>query len=141
MVAARTILGDLYVTEAMLDVILARGRWPDRLDLDAPLSTWREFRAAFAAGVTVWEWALTDSFYASFARTALMIELGAPLGPGERAVVEELAASLPAVQQIAAEHATDNERERRRATDALSGTGREDQPPDQGRHLRRPRGS
>ena len=45
-VAARAILGDLYVTEQMLELVLRRRRWPDRLDIGAPLDTWREFRDA-----------------------------------------------------------------------------------------------
>jgi hypothetical protein len=34
MVAARVILGDLFVTEQMLELVLERKAWPDRVDLD-----------------------------------------------------------------------------------------------------------
>ncbi|MBA2429177.1 MAG: hypothetical protein H0V55_05575 [Thermoleophilaceae bacterium] len=38
-VASRVILGDLYVLDAVIEVIERGGRWPDRFDWQAPLET------------------------------------------------------------------------------------------------------
>ena len=120
-VAARVILGDLFISEAMLDIVLKYERWPDRLDLDRPVATWGEFRADFAAGVKAWEWALVDSFYSGLHRASLMVRLGEPCTSGDLAVVAELRESAESARHVAAPHAVPKERERREVLERLAG--------------------
>lgn len=120
MVAARVVLGDLYITEAMLEIVLKQGAWPDRLDLGPPISTWREFRADFAAGVKAWEWALVDSFYSSLHRTSLMVRVGEPCTSGDLAVATELLENAVAARKVTAPHAVPKERERRQVVEQLA---------------------
>jgi hypothetical protein len=120
MVAARVVLGDLYITEAMLEVVLKYRAWPDRLDLGPPISTWRDFRADFAAGVEAWEWALVDSFYSSLHRTSLMVRIGEPCTNGDLAVAAELLQTAVAARKVAAPHAVPKERERRQVIEQLA---------------------
>lgn len=113
MVAARVILGDLYITEAMLKIVLERRAWPDRLDLDSPLATWHQFRADFAAGVAAWEWALVNSFFSSLHRTALMVRIGEPCTDGDLAVAAELLESARSSGRVVTPHAVPSKKERR----------------------------
>jgi len=122
MVAARVIQGDLYITEAMLEIVLRSKRWPDRLDLDPPISTWRQYRADFAAGVKAWEWAKVDSFYSSLHRTSLMVRIGEPCSEGDLAVAAELLEAARAARQVVTPHAVPTERERREVLRQLAGT-------------------
>lgn len=119
-VAARVILGDLYIVEAMLDAILKRRAWPDRLDLDPPLETWRQFRADFAAGVMAWEWAVVDSFFSSLHRTSLMVRVGEPCTQGDLAVATELLESARTARQSVVPHAVPSEKERRRVMEQMA---------------------
>lgn len=119
-VAARVILGDLYIVEAMLEVILKRRALPDRLDLDPPLETWRQFRADFAAGVMAWEWAVVDSFFSSLHRTSLMVRVGEPCTQGDLAVATELLESARTARQSVVPHAVPSEKERRRVMEQMA---------------------
>ena len=107
----------------MLALILKRDQWPSRLEFDAALSTWREFRADFAEASMASEWALVDNFYASLARVVPTVEPGTPLTDQDRSGIEELLAMLPEVQRIAAARAVSSENERRRVTEVLSAAG------------------
>lgn len=120
MVAARVIQGDLYITEAMLEMILKHKAWPDRLDLDPPISTWRQFRVDFASGVKAWEWAKVDSFYKSLHRTSLMVRIGQPCTESDLAVVAELLEAARGAGQVATPHAVPSERERREVVEQLA---------------------
>jgi hypothetical protein len=111
LVAARVILGDLFITEAMLELVLKYQAWPDRLDLDAPINTWRQFRADFAAGVKAWEWARVDSFYSSLHRTGLMIRRGEPCTNGDLGVVRELLDTAQGARKVVAPHAVPSKKE------------------------------
>lgn len=122
MVAARVIQGDLYIAEAMLEVVRKYKAWPDRLDLDAPISTWREFRVDFAAGVKAWEWAKVDSFYSSLHRTSLMVRISQPCTDGDLAVVAELLDAARDASRVVTPHAVPSERERREVVDQLAGS-------------------
>lgn len=122
LVAARVIQGDLYITEAMLEIVLERKAWPDRLDLDPPITTWRQFRADFAAGVKAWEWAKVDSFYSSLHRTSLMVRTGQPCTKGDLAVAAELLEAAKAARKVVTPHAVPTERERREVVDQLAGS-------------------
>lgn len=121
MVAARVIQGDLYVAEAMLEIVFRSKRWPDRLDLDPPIATWRQHRADFAAGVKAWEWARVDSFYSSLYRTSLMVRIGEPCTEGDLVVVAELLEAAGSARQIVTPHAVPTERERREVLGQLAG--------------------
>lgn len=120
LVAARVVLGDLFITEAMLEIVLKYRRWPDRLDLGPPVSTWRQFRADFAAGAKAWEWAKVDSFYSSLHRTSLMVRTGQPCTEGDLAVVAELLEAVREAREVVAPHAVPTERERREAVEQLA---------------------
>jgi hypothetical protein len=130
MVAARVILGDLYITEAMLELVLKYEAWPDRLDLDAPINTWRQFRADFAAGVKAWEWARVDSFYSSLHRTGLMIRRGEPCTDGDLAVARELLDTAQSARKVVAPHAVPSEKERAEVIGRLSDTVQDLEPLD-----------
>lgn len=122
MVAARVILGDLFITEAMLELVLKYETWPDRLDLDAPINTWRQFRADFAAGVKAWEWARVDSFYSSLHRTGLMIRRGEPCTDEDLGVVRELLDTALSARKVVAPHAVPSEKERAEVIERLNET-------------------
>lgn len=122
MVAARVIQGDLYISEAMLEIVLESKRWPDRLDLDSPRSTWRQHRADFAAGVKAWEWAKVDSFYSSLNRTSLMVRIGEPCTEGDLVVAGQLLGAAKVARQVVTPHAVPTERERREVVKQLAGT-------------------
>src|SRR3954471_5154708 len=112
-VAARLILGDLYVAEAVVEVVLKYQRWPDRLDLETPLQTWRESRERFAEGVEAWEWALVDGVFSNLHRTGLMVRLGQPCTANDKAVLTNFGAAIPRARDIVVRHAT-SEKERAR---------------------------
>lgn len=122
MVAARLVQGDLYITEAMLEIVLESRYWPDRLELDPPISTWRQFRADFAAGVKAWEWALVDSFYSSLHRTSLMVRRGQMCTGGDLTVARQLLDSAKAARKVVTPHAVPKERERRQVIEQLAGS-------------------
>jgi hypothetical protein len=103
-VAARVVLGDPYVLEAATDVILEHDRWPDRLDLDAPLETWREQREPLAAAVEAWEWALVDGLFSNLHRTAPMARLGEQLTPADRTVLKSVQTMIPRAREIVLKH-------------------------------------
>jgi hypothetical protein len=75
-VAARAIFGDLFLLEALLQEMLTRREWPSHLDPNRPLDTWREFRAAFAAQVSMLEWSTVDTVYSGLHRLSLIAEPG-----------------------------------------------------------------
>ncbi len=105
-VAARVILGDLYVLGDGLKVIMKVGRWPDRLDLQAMIDTWRGVREPFASGVAAWEWALVDGVFSNLHRVSLMVRLGEPFSDDDRDVLAELLGRIPRAQAVVLTHAT-----------------------------------
>ena len=127
-VAARVILGGLYVLEAILEVILDGHRWPDRLDLQVQLQEWREVRAAFAEGVEAWEWALVDGVFSNLHRTALMVRPGQPCTAEDEKVVAWLLAVIPRARGVVLEYAA-SESERNQLAKQLGGQGSEHEDP------------
>lgn len=112
-VAARIILGDLYVAEAMFELVLQHDRWPDRLDFQAPITTWRESRRAFAGGVEAWEWAFVDGLFSNLHRTSLMIRAGEHCTPTDRDVLRSVLQAIAPARDVVLRHATtEAERER-----------------------------
>jgi hypothetical protein len=116
------ILGDLYVTDEMVRVVLKVGRWPDRADLDAPLTTWRESREDFAAQVDAVEWAIVDSAFSNLHRTSLMVRLGEPLDENDQRALEEFQPMIPRAREVALRHATSRD-ERDRVVAELGRSG------------------
>ena len=105
-VAARLILGDLYVVEAAVELTLEQHRWPDRLDLESPLQTWRDAREAFADGVKAWEWALVDGLFSDLHRTARMVRLGEPCTQSDEKVLTSFLDRVPRARGVVIEHST-----------------------------------
>jgi hypothetical protein len=103
-VAARLILGDLYVIEAASKMIIKSQRWPDRFDLDPALDTWRESRPALAAGVKPWDWTVVAACYSFTERTAPMVRLGKSATQNDLDVLAELQAWTADAQRIVAAH-------------------------------------
>jgi hypothetical protein len=110
-VAARVILGDLYVLGDGLEVIMKIGRWPDRFDLQSMLDTWRGVREPFASAVDAWEWALVDGIFSNLHRLSLMVRLGESFSEDDHDVMADLLARIPRAQEVALTYAT-SERER-----------------------------
>lgn len=111
-VAARVILGDLYVIEGALELIRDTDRWPDRWDAVTPLTTWQEQRTAFAGGVRAWEWALVDGLYSDLARTVPMIRPGEACTDRDRKVVLSVLGKVPrARERVLIHSASEDERE------------------------------
>ncbi len=61
-VAARLILGDLYLAEGGADEVLRVGSWTN-IEWGDPIETWRESREPFAASVDAWEWTAVDNAF------------------------------------------------------------------------------
>lgn len=61
-VAARLILGDLYLAQGGADTVLGVGHWAN-IEWGDPIETWRESREAFAASVEAWEWTVVDNAF------------------------------------------------------------------------------
>jgi hypothetical protein len=61
-VAARLILGDLYLAEGGADEVLRIGCWAN-IEWGDPIETWREAREPFAASVDAWEWTAVDNAF------------------------------------------------------------------------------
>jgi hypothetical protein len=110
-VAARVILGDLYALEAGLQEIVKVGRWPDRLDLQAMIETWRGVREPFASGVAACDWALVHGIFTNLHRLWVGRRLGEPFFGSDEAIVSELLDRLPRTQRVVLTHAA-AERER-----------------------------
>lgn len=117
-VAARLILGDLYVLEAMTELVAEWERWPDRLDLDASLDTWREARGAFAGDVKAWEWALVDGVFSNLHRISLMVEHGRRVSAQAVDVLQAFGESIPAAREVVLERAS-SEKERAQLVEQL----------------------
>jgi hypothetical protein len=74
-VAARLILGGLYLTEVWVEAAKQWNRWPDAVDIQTQLDTWDQCREAFAGDVEAWEWAVVDNVYSNLHRYAVTAKL------------------------------------------------------------------
>jgi hypothetical protein len=112
-VAARVILGDLFLAQGLAEGVLEWGRWPEGFESSRPLETWHQVRGSFGASVTGREWAEVDRVY----RLLLQISLAA--GIGDESVEEakpllvELRDRAQAARAIARMHAGDCDSERK----------------------------
>ena len=121
-VAARVILGDLYLTEGLLKGVVEYKRWPLVLDIARPLNAWREFRGAFAAAVSAAEWVQVDSIFSVLHQISLGATLGDESVEAALPTVNGLLERIPAAQQIVASHAADSEAEQREIVQVLEGS-------------------
>lgn len=81
--------------------------------------TWREFRAAFAAEVEAWEWALVDGIFSNLHRMGLMVRAGEPLDEGDVKVATSVLDAVPRAREVVIQHAT-TEKEREDVIEELS---------------------
>lgn len=103
-VAARLILGDMYVVEAALDLVSKKTRWVDRpQSLTAASETWRAQREAFAAGTNAAEWAIVDGWFNNLARTLPMVRPGQPATTDDVDVVKDVLAGVERARAIVLE--------------------------------------
>ena len=122
-VAARLILGDLYVIEGLVDTVLKNQVWPDRIDarelVQRMSATWTMQREAFAAGVEAWEWALVDGLYSNLERTIREHDPGEKCTDSDITSLEGIKAALPNARERALEHAA-TRRERQKLAEELT---------------------
>jgi hypothetical protein len=117
-VAARLILGDLYVLDGAIELVFERKQWPDRFDFAAPVETWRETRDRFAAEVKGWEWAVVDGAYSNLARTAPMARPGEQINEVDANVLASLRDAVIQARDVVIPHAT-TEAERQQIVERL----------------------
>ena len=110
-VAAWAILGDLSRTEALLLGVLDYERWPEALDSQRPLNTWREFRGPFAASVSGAEWLAVDNVFGNLNQIALAAALGNESVLPAKSFIQGLLAQLEKAQEIVVAHAAVSENE------------------------------
>jgi hypothetical protein len=103
-VAARAFYGDIAVAEAAFQSVLKSKQWPDFLDFNPALLTWREFRADLAAGVTALEWTYVGAFYSNLERAALRIRHGEQCNDNDLSVAKAQVAYATDALKIAAAH-------------------------------------
>ena len=118
-VAARVILGDLYLTEGLLQGVIEYRQWPLVLDISRPIETWREFRRSFAATVTVVEWIKVDSIFGVLHQISLGATLGEESVEAAMPMVEGLLKRIPEAQEIVRLHAVDSEAELKEIVQAM----------------------
>jgi hypothetical protein len=118
-VAARAILGDLFLTEGFLRGVLNYGQWPVAFDGDRPLVTWKEFRGPFAAAVSGAEWAQVDRVFGLLHQITLAVSVGDASVEPARPLIADLLIKLEAAQNIVARHAADSEDQQRQIEDVL----------------------
>jgi hypothetical protein len=83
------VLGDIAVTEAAFRLLSERGEWFDH-DFGPALASWERHRAAFAADVSVADWATVDGFYSNLARSAAMARPHQPATNGDLRVANSV---------------------------------------------------
>lgn len=113
-VAARAILGDLFMTEALVRGVLEYRQWPMAFDGGRPLETWREFRSSFAAAVSAGEWAHVDRVFGKLHQVVLAATLGEASAEPARPLLTDLLAELSVAKEIASRFAADSDDERSR---------------------------
>lgn len=99
-VAARVILGDLYLTELFVKWVLNQQIWPPGLDIGRPLNTWKEFRADIAADVTPAEWVRVDNVYSLLHQIWLGVGVTERPEGEARALAETLLERVKPARQI-----------------------------------------
>ncbi len=106
-VAARVVLGDIYVAEKAFELVIERKEWWTRSpDFDRAAATWAEHRADFAAVVSTADWADVDAFYNNLGRSAALWRPGEPATPADLRVAREQVEYAKAAQVVAARHVT-----------------------------------
>jgi hypothetical protein len=114
-IAARAILGDLFMTEGLIRGVLEHQQWPMAFDGARPLETWKEFRRPFATAVCGDEWVEVDRIFSRLHQVVLASTLGEASAEPARPLLTDLLAALPRAQEIAAQFAADSADESRRS--------------------------
>jgi hypothetical protein len=89
-VAARLISGDLARASNFVDDLHEKDRWPETpIDFEAERHTWLAQREAFAAAVTMYDWAMVAAVYEKLVELADAAQPGREFTASERADVAE----------------------------------------------------
>ncbi len=120
-VAARLILGDLYLAEHTVGRIVEGGRWPDQNmpTFERELEVWSANRHAFAAAVDATDWTLVASAYHDLVDLPAVADAGRQLTPDELRVLAAVRKRLDDAAEVAAKHAAPK-RERDRVVKELT---------------------
>jgi hypothetical protein len=112
-VAARAILGDLFLAQGLAEGVMEWSRWPEGFESARPLETWHQVRGSFGASVSGGEWAEVDRVYQLLLQISLAASIGNESVEAARPLLVELRDRARAARVIARVHAaaTDEERE------------------------------
>jgi hypothetical protein len=123
-VAARLILGDLYIAEHTVGRIVEGGHWPDRNmpTFESELDVWVENRQAFAAAVDATDWTLVAAAYKDLVDLPEVAEAGRGFTADELRALAAVRKRLDDAAEVAARHAAP-ERERDRVVRELTRGG------------------
>lgn len=105
-VAARLILGDLYIAEHAAGRITEGGQWPDRNmpTFARELDVWRENRQALAAAMDATDWTFVAAAYQDLVDLPEVAE-GAPARTHKSRVQRAVGKRLGDAAEVAAKHA------------------------------------
>jgi len=112
-VAARAILGDLFLAQGLAEGVAEWGRWPEGFESSKPLETWNQVRDSFAATVTGSEWAEVDRVYRLLLQISLAARIGNDSVPAARPLLTDLQERASTARVIASRHAADSAVERK----------------------------
>jgi hypothetical protein len=106
-VAARILMGDLYLLEQLIPHVLRIGRWPDwDPDVKAALGRWEEVRNDLATGPSAEQWGKVDRVYGQLARTEQRITTSTALIQDDRDVLDDLLEKIPDANLVLAKEGT-----------------------------------
>jgi hypothetical protein len=118
-VAARLILGDLYIAEHGAANMIKHGYWPPMgLDFDRELGTWNANREAFAAATDATDWTTVAVAYQDLEDLPAVATPGQPFTTREKTMLDAVRQRLAAAGEVAAKHAAPK-RERSRVVKEL----------------------
>jgi hypothetical protein len=118
-VASRMIQGDIYVAEAVFELMLDKKRWPP-FDFDPALRTWAEHRATFAESVTIADWADVDAFYSNLTRTAAMARPGESVTNGDLVLARAQIKYAKGAGEVATKYVAKSEKEQQEVIDRFA---------------------
>lgn len=118
-VAAMVVLGDISVAEAAFALLIERREW-FRHDFGPAISTWSEYRADFAAGVEIWEWAAVDAFYSNLLRSSAIARPGEAATDADIRVAEAMIEYAKEAWAVAIDRVASSKAERKRVIERLA---------------------
>jgi hypothetical protein len=104
-IAARSVIGDIYVTEAAFKLLLERDEWFS-FDFGPMLGTWVDHRDDLARAVSMADWAEVDAFYSNLARTSALAKPFEKPTDGDRTAAEAQVAYAERAQKVVARQVT-----------------------------------